>query len=1126
MQIPNSIEILNDLDWKAFEAFATGTLQRYYAPHRVDVFQTRSSHDGGRDGEGIYTIGDGSLTIVYRIWIEVKKRSGQNVTLDDIGKNLVLASNEDDVRKLIVVTNNGYAPQVEREIQRFASRNRMAYGLLDGNALLELAHTVWDYDLQRPEARSNPTEVEVELSFSRQPNPLDPKQAADLALQHGDPVFLIVTAKRTDRGPTDDYTIDVSPTNSDLTVIPYTSASYSLGSGDHARVVFVVLGAVGEMSESTFRIDVRDKTNRPAKTQSRLSGRCRVLTPLLSPWVPPSRKQLLDRWATRTKQWAATSEGGLLSFAIVAYPGVGKSLLLNRIRSEWLKDRVGEIYLDGALQSRDADVASTLFDLAFPLNPHLLGADTAAGVEQWLTGCGLDLRRAKSLAAVICSHHCFDAALCDGKELAELCACLLRRLSSFGPIVVVLEDLHFCQPSAIDLLIATHRIFERFGDVHVAFFCTTRQFAATPNATVQTDWWNRLNSFFESTLIEKTTIEAFDRDEAVAVLQQTIPTLQKHYADVIIEQVGCTPLGLREAVAYFRTVGVVEYDPVLDQLIADPDRLTETVASGVLKKATISRIAALKRRYPVWLADLLDGAACVGRYFTLHTVLPSGWVWDTLQNDALQLCEELDVIRPFEDGLYVFDHDMIRTAIVEGLSSGRQQRIAATLCDREQFHTRPEERGWLLYQAGRFRDSVGVLKIAANRAIQSYRFADAMKALRLCLTCVDPETSTRIASMADMDIAVVHAVQPKPKQPADNERHEVMDILFALLSCTGSTAVFTNRIADSLLSEATMLARRYDDRQRLADLRAMTGIRYFERDELRQAVAAHEEAEGLYAEVGGDTGPRAANLLRLAITQRQQNQLETSQATIRRAHRMMPPGDLDLLVKLILNAGASYLAIDLNRVRRYWYAALRTANRAALTERRIHALIDVGYLELLLNHNTQAAACLSEGYRLAEELGLENSAMRGALNLACMNLIRGDIARATDLLIRAEEIGMRQGIGRRLWRVRANLATALEASGELQQAYAIDSRLAKELRIENHFGGSAKRVALPYFNIALRALDHEAYRALFDTLDQNMRTLATTVRRQIMAGDSFQLPELLKGHLRMIGGLQRFVVTE
>jgi hypothetical protein len=1124
--VPGSVAQLSELDWKSFETFATRTMRRYYARYRVEIVATKFSHDGGRDGEATYVLADDdreqSLAIVYRIWLEVKKRTGENVTLDDIGKNLVLASNA-SIQKLVVVTNSAYAPQVQDAVEKFSSRHGLSYSLVTGEHLLRLARSSASIDSLPTEVASTPT-LDIRFSFSRQPNPVDARQTSDLHIQSGEPVFLIASIARTDRGAPSDFHIDVVPTVAGVVTLPYASSSdIRLSAEDQIRIVFVVLSPSASFSSETFHVDVH-APGREVCVTTIWDGNCRVARTLLSRWIPESRWQRLQYWASRITTWVAN--GGRLSFALVAYPGVGKSVMLNRLRPIWLGQSVREIYMHGGRHPRDADMASELFEAAFPIDPALLRENMVSAVEQWLIDCKMDKNRARKAASALCSDG-FLPDIWGSKQLADLCASLVTRIAGRSRAVLVIEDLHFCAPSAIDLLKRVHFALNSLGVDNVAVVCTTRPYAAVSNDSVQNEWGKHLEEFLVATGIECVHLEAPTTEEAINLLARTIPTIEKHQAKIVVEQVGRTPLALREAVAWFLTERVIWRDQTFGEFVADPDRLRAFVVSDLLKDATRSRLTALRSRYPPWLSDLLDAAACVGRFFNLASVLPLGWEWDKVHNEALAFCGELDVIRPFEEGHYAFDHDLIRAAIVEMLDLSRQQRITASIADRPVFLDQPEVRGGLLYQAGSYRDAGEALRLAGLAAMARHRFGDAIKSLLLALTCIDPPAVKRTGQLLLMDVAIAHATPPQPRGPAsDATRRAVLELLMALIYCTGSTAVFTSSAAASFLSEAAMLARSLLDQERLAELAMIEGTRAFERDELSASVKAHREAELLYASLPDALVLRANNLLRLAIAQRQQHRIKQAAATIQRAHRMVGATDMDLLVRLTLNAGAGYLASDLPRVARYWRAALRTATRANLVERRVHAMIDVGYLELLLGDDTAAATHLSTAYDLAREYELENSALRAASNLACLHLVRDDVPRALDLLRFAEEIGLRLEIGRRLWRVRANLATAYEATGEMERAYAIDSRFVANFVVTKKTISQGKRQALPILNIMLRANDHDLYRPLYHHIRPTVRYASSLLFRGVTSGVGTRFVPILRASLKTVRGVGRFIVTE
>jgi hypothetical protein len=1127
MTRPSTLEELAGLDWKQFETFAREVIRRYYAPLKIDIMPTPFSKDGGRDGEGAYVLKNGggpeSLAIAYDIWLEVKKRSA-NVDLDDIGKNFVLASNEETVQKLVVVTNSGYAPQAKTAIRTFAARNRMSYSLVTGTELLDLARRFDTDGRSEPEPRASTTPaMEIDASFSRQPNPIDAQQVADVAFQPNEPVFLIADIRRADFGPDTVFTIELRSNTPDVTVTTYAAPlSIRLGAGDRVRMTFAILHGRSALSSENLSFTVTSRQEVTVTATWR--GRARISGALLSSWIPNQRWEQLLSWKSRFQNWI--KDGGIVDLGLIAYAGVGKSTVLHHLRMTWLAAGAREVYLEGDRFKRDVEMAGVLFGVAFPVDPPMLREEVADAVQRWLSDCGIESERAAHIASELCKRS-FRADSLTAQQLADLCASLLRRIARSGRVALVVEDLHFCEPSAIDLLRGIRRGLQSCGDANVAFVCTTRQLAATSAHGAQTEWGQHLDEFFTTTGIAREVLPAFERDDAADVLQRTIPTLERHQADLIIEQVGCTPLALREAVAWFRTEDIVVPDKILGQLTADVDRLTTAIRSDKLRNATRSRIDALKRRFGGWLADLLDGAACVGRFFAIDVVAPAPLDWNPQQRDAIDFCEQLDVIRPIDDGLYAFDHDLIRNALVETLSQSRQVTLATALADRPAFQNRPDIRGTLLYQARRFSQAGEVLQTAAAAAMERNRFGDATKWLLMALTSIDPPTAKNVGQLAHADAAVAHVTVPaRTAAPTDDARRRVLELLMKLLQCSGSTAVYATRAAASFLSEATMLARSLRDDDRYAELLIISGVRAFERDDVVTSMAAHAEADRLLERSGANPVRRADNLLRLGIGQRQQNDYPAALATMRRAHHLTRHRDADLLVRITLNIGAVYLTSSLPRVARYWHAALRMAERSAHANLLVHTLIDVGYLELLLRHDDDAARYLSRGYEMARERELDNSSLRAASNLSCLHLARGDVRRALELLQHAELLGVRNEIGRRLWRVRANLANAHEAAGAPEQAYANDSLVLNTLTDVNRLSAEGTRQALPLINMMLRARTSAIHRQLIDAkLPQEIRDKLQSIADEVLGGGSV-LPSGLQGALRTIEGRPRFVITE
>ena len=133
------------MSWKTFEDFVIDLLTRIYAPDGLRVLKTPYQNDGGRDGCGSLSIGPTQevggqdLSMVMRLWAEVKKRSSSNVDIDDLGGHIILAlENPDKVNKIIFVTNRRFTERAEKLCNQIGNRLGLGVAFIDGGRLREL----------------------------------------------------------------------------------------------------------------------------------------------------------------------------------------------------------------------------------------------------------------------------------------------------------------------------------------------------------------------------------------------------------------------------------------------------------------------------------------------------------------------------------------------------------------------------------------------------------------------------------------------------------------------------------------------------------------------------------------------------------------------------------------------------------------------------------------------------------------------------------------------------------------------------------------------------------------------------------------------------------------------------
>jgi len=277
---------------------------------------------------------------------------------------------------------------------------------------------------------------------------------------------------------------------------------------------------------------------------------------------------------------------------------------------------------------------------------------------------------------------------------------------------------------------------------------------------------------------------------------------------------------------------------------------------------------------------------------------------------------------------------------------------------------------------------------------------------------------------------------------------------------------------------------------------------------------------------------RAQNLVRLAIALRQIGQLEESRRELVRALRERKSSDWSLATQVRANFGATFFYIDWDKTRHHWSRALLIAELRNLPDRKVHSLIDVAHLDLLEDQNEKAIQQLEEALVLSKDYGLENSELRCLLNLGCEAMMRGDPVQAIDLLREADRLGFRHGIGRRLWRVRANMATAYFILGDVQRSLATDKITLNSMpSLEGPISlgppsFSKTRLVLALANIALRANKSDAHQMILREIPGPILYVAKELASDVVKGRLDLLPGLRGRHCKELSGQRFFVITE
>lgn len=1178
-----SYDALQSATWMQFERFSIEVLSRYYEPFGLLVRRTEKQSggdigsDGTRDGEAtvifagspdraipppadISSVGP-DLSVVLTLWVEVKQRSS-NVNHHDLGGTLFRSSLE-YVTKIIFVTNSSFTKPFKKRLSQYALKNGMQFALIDGESLIRIAEKVVKTKRKRGKTKSNNVQtqprppVDVRLRFASDPL----LRYSDITTEVveravGEPLFVVADCL-VDESANPHPSLSVELRHGEARPFDIAARSgskqHAVGAGDHFRSVFVIFPErPGELSLDDFRLLIYDEEGRKVDGRvTRSREKCVVRGTILPDWIPPSRARAHDLLRGSVDAWAdpaAPQQTATRAVDIVAIAGAGKSHLVRSVRKSWLRRGVYEVFLDGGGEHTATAVALALLGQIFPLPMDEVSNDLAKSLAEWLTRVGMTEGAAATLARAVSNLSAEGELPFKNEQLGHFLALILAKRSEQHPILLVFEDLHKCYPSSVSMLRSLRQSLTSLGRGKVLTLFTTREDSIWNDEAMRSDWRSSMEMMRAGSDTLEVRLSGFSKDEARELIRAAVPTVEEHYAVEIIEQVGTTPFGAREALGLLLERGILEpAERNGTWRLVKPDELPGALDSQVLRRATHYRLMGLRERYPDWLADFLDSGACLGRVFDPQVCAHNALVpaRGALEK-ALAECRALEVIAfPLAaPSKLQFDHDLIRSVLLQDMGCARQRRVAGGLFKELVGRESDMLLSSLAYQAGLADECWGHAIKQADSAENSMRHMEAVQALGLAISVTDQNTVTKIFGVDEgrfrpaFDEAV-GAAEPCMRSKLRRERRERETAGLLLRYAENLVAVGSagTPSADRAVTEGSMLAAKLGDQMLRATFKMFHGRQEFSRDNPVEALRLHLEAESIFSamEPGEDVDKqRARNFVRMAIAYRANGQLEESRRTLLKALRERRGRSWSLVTRVRANYGATYFYLDWAVTRRHWQRALLIAKRRGLTHRYVHGLIDVAFLDLLEDHDGPAERGLEEALGLCHDYCFENSELRCLLNLGCLALMRGDFQQALELLREADSLGFRHRIGRRLWRVRANMATAYFALGDVAASLATDRITLNSmpplgddspLLDEKHLFAST-RLILALANIALRAESSEEHRELLQSLPQRAQASARELARGVIRNEIESLPGLRGRHCKRVGLGRFFLITE
>ncbi|MDQ1458805.1 MAG: hypothetical protein QOI08_289 [Actinomycetota bacterium] len=468
---------------------------------------------------------------------------------------------------------------------------------------------------------------------------------------------------------------------------------------------------------------------RPSAVRSRLEARSvRGLSPLVG--RDRERKVLVDGWTA-----AVRGDGQALH--LCGEPGIGKSRL-----ALVLRDRVAAEPHRWLAGSCTPYVRNTAFHPIIELVEQSLGfaardmpTDRVRLVEQGLRAVGLANEESLALITSLLAlpHPSWDALgglspEARRRRTIDLLVEWLVARSLHEPVVLLVEDLHWCDPSSLELL---GRVVERIGNARILLVTTSRpEFVPA---------WASLDRVHNMSLDRMSEGDATELVNALLDRSAVDGELRER----IVERAGGNPLFLEEL-----SQMVLEESTHAATLEPTVWSIPSTLQSSLL--ARLDRLGEAK--------EFAQVAAVIGREFTremLRLVITDAYGNrddDALDNALVRLTDAgLVVRRSPSSGTYVFKHALVQDAASNSLlrTARRQVHRSVVHVLRARFSERivgqPELAARHAEAGGMVDDAIELYEEASKHASARSAHDEALLHLHraLVLLAAEPESIER-----------------------------------------------------------------------------------------------------------------------------------------------------------------------------------------------------------------------------------------------------------------------------------------------------------------------------------------------------------------------------------------------
>jgi tetratricopeptide (TPR) repeat protein len=314
--------------------------------------------------------------------------------------------------------------------------------------------------------------------------------------------------------------------------------------------------------------------------------------------------------------------------------------------------------------------------------------------------------------------------------------------------------------------------------------------------------------------------------------------------------------------------------------------------------------------------------------------------------------------------------------------------------------------------------------------------------------------------LKQIDDSISYVPVPKTPQPVSSE--ELLDSLGAPLEQMSKIGTFEKELAVRLISLGAMNSERYSSFYYKTLFKFYEGRLYFGQSKYNEAITLFRQAEESWPE-GKEARSKLLSKIRLriAICERHLGRLDNAKTEMHRALRLRDGVDWGLFQQVTANLGAFYMYTDQAQAKFCWAKGLGAAQHTRDQHQISHFMNDLGHIEIMLDNFEDAKNIISEASSVADRYGILKESIRSNIFFGCISLAQNKLENALFYFLKAENDAFTQYNLRRLWRIRANMATLAELRGDIKKAYVKDVQslvhMPLEYEMEKVINGSKRR---------------------------------------------------------------------